>query len=153
MEDKFKMFAEKLDELIEEKQQDLRDACQVQSVGEAGDLTKCIDLLRQVKRLAAHVENGTQPKEKDIVDKITAVLEQTSFGGSVIAPILEKARKEIVNLRALGEDYEQAMESKRILTRKLDWLLNGSAAAQQAALCDVVSQVEREQIRSENYKE
>ncbi len=41
-------------------------------------------------------------------------------------------------------DYKEAMESHKKLVRQLDVLLNGENAADQASLCDIVAQVQRE---------
>jgi hypothetical protein len=49
-------------------------------------------------------------------------------------------------------DYEEVLKDHRRLVRELDRLLNGSGAAQQASLCDIVGQVERERIRSKGWK-
>lgn len=47
------------------------------------------------------------------------------------------------------DDYKESFASHRRLVRELDVLLNGeSGAAKQASLCDIVSQVESERIRS-----
>lgn len=46
-------------------------------------------------------------------------------------------------LRQYIIDLEEALEDKRRLARELDVALNGMAAATQASLCDLVSQVQR----------
>lgn len=52
------------------------------------------------------------------------------------------------------EDYEATLASHRRLVRELDVLLNGEGgAAQQASLCDIVSQVQHAGLRFPNYKE
>ena len=48
-------------------------------------------------------------------------------------------------------DYEEVLADHRRLVRELDLLLNGSGAAKQASLCDIVSQVERQRIRAPNW--
>jgi hypothetical protein len=48
-------------------------------------------------------------------------------------------------------DYEEVLEDQKSLVRELDVLLNGSGAAQQASLCDIVGQVRAEHIRSKKY--
>lgn len=45
-------------------------------------------------------------------------------------------------------DYEEVLTDHRRLVRELDALLNGAGAARQASLCDIVSQVRYENIRS-----
>ena len=50
-------------------------------------------------------------------------------------------------------DYEQALQSTRDLTRRLDVALNGDNAAQQASLCDIVAQVEQEGIKAQGEAE
>jgi hypothetical protein len=46
-------------------------------------------------------------------------------------------------------DYEATLTEQRALTRKLDWLLNGTGGAGvKASLSELVAQVEREKIRS-----
>lgn len=49
-------------------------------------------------------------------------------------------------------DYEEVLADHRRLVCELDVLLNGAGAARQASLCDIVSQVERETIRSRHYR-
>lgn len=44
-------------------------------------------------------------------------------------------------------DYQEALASVDALVRRLDVALNGDAAASQARLCDIVSQVERQGLR------
>lgn len=46
-------------------------------------------------------------------------------------------------------DYEEVLTDHRRLVRELDVLLNGDGAAQQASLCDIVSQVRRERIKAQ----
>jgi DNA repair exonuclease SbcCD ATPase subunit len=48
---------------------------------------------------------------------------------------------ELLALKARVADYEEALADKRQLVRELDLLLNGAAAAEQASLCDLVSQL------------
>jgi len=48
-------------------------------------------------------------------------------------------------------DYEEVLEGHRRLVRELDVLLNGAGAAKQASLCDIVSQVRSEGIRSRQF--
>lgn len=45
------------------------------------------------------------------------------------------------------EDYEVVLAEHRRLVRRLDVLLNGAGAAQQATLCDIVAQLETELAR------
>lgn len=49
-------------------------------------------------------------------------------------------------------DYEEVLADHKRLVRELDVLLNGGGAARQASLCDIVSQVRRERIRSWGYR-
>lgn len=51
---------------------------------------------------------------------------------------IDKARGE----EPTPADYEEVLADNRRLTRELDVLLNGDGAAKQAALCDIVAQVE-----------
>lgn len=44
-------------------------------------------------------------------------------------------------------DYEVVLAEHRRLVRQLDVLLNGTGAAKQATLCDIVSQLERQSER------
>lgn len=48
-------------------------------------------------------------------------------------------------------DYEEVLADYRRLVRELDELLNGAGAAEQASLCDIVSQVRSENIRSKYF--
>lgn len=51
------------------------------------------------------------------------------------------------------EGLYRAMDYHRQLVRELDVALNGEAgSAKQASLCDLVSQVKAEQIRSKNFR-
>jgi hypothetical protein len=54
-------------------------------------------------------------------------------------------------LEAELADYKSVLDDKRRLTRELDVLLNGAGAAKQASLCDIVSQVRSENIRSSQF--
>lgn len=49
-------------------------------------------------------------------------------------------------------DIKQSDEDHKRLVRELDQLLNGVGAAKQASLCDIVSQVRSEGIRSKHYR-
>lgn len=62
---------------------------------------------------------------------------------------IEEILSELNAARAGGddltiEDYKEALEDKRRLTRELDALINGANAAEQASLCDIVAQVKRQ---------
>ena len=48
----------------------------------------------------------------------------------------------------VANDYEKVLADHRRLVRELDVLLNGDGAAEQASLCDIVSQVRREGIKA-----
>jgi chromosome segregation ATPase len=50
---------------------------------------------------------------------------------------------ELLALKARVADYEEALADKRRLVRELDFLLNGDAAAKQASLCDIISQLSK----------
>jgi hypothetical protein len=52
------------------------------------------------------------------------------------------------DLLVMIDDYEEVLADHRRLVRQLDMLLNGSYAAKQASLCDIVSQVASEGIKS-----
>ncbi len=49
------------------------------------------------------------------------------------------------------ENCEEVLQDHRALVRQLDVALNGAGAAQQASLCDIVKQVEREGIKASDY--
>jgi hypothetical protein len=61
---------------------------------------------------------------------------------------LRHARNKISELEQELNDYKEVLADKHRLIRELDVLLNGSGAAQQASLIDIISQVRRENIRS-----
>jgi hypothetical protein len=54
-------------------------------------------------------------------------------------------------VKSLRHDYEEVLSSYRDLVHELDELLNGAGAAKQASLCDIVSQVRSENIRSKYF--
>ena len=61
--------------------------------------------------------------------------------------------KELIDAQDKIAIYESVAEDSRRLTRELDVALNGAGAAPQASLCDIVSQVGAEGIKSVNYKQ
>ncbi len=56
--------------------------------------------------------------------------------------------KAIANAVAEAKDIDECLESHDNLVRDLDTMLNGDGAAPQARLCDIVSQVRKEGIKS-----
>ena len=63
----------------------------------------------------------------------------------------ERQAKRITKLQARVKELEGVLSDTQRLTKQLDDLLNGVGAAEQASLCDIVSQVKREHIRSKCY--
>jgi len=100
--------------------------------------------------------------EKELVDLVNfTVLTDTRAIG--LAPVMDKiqtALHELLELRRAqrrshettqqrltASDYEEVLADHRRLVRELDVALNGSGAAKQASLCDIVAQVRDERWR------
>lgn len=65
----------------------------------------------------------------------------------VRAPLLAR----IAELESQVATYKEVSVNRAWQVRELDILLNGSVAAKQASLCDIISQVRKEGIRSASY--
>ncbi|MFU1938859.1 hypothetical protein ACLQ8Z_03425 [Bordetella hinzii] len=89
--------------------------------------------------------------------EIIRLLERAKEDGRTIGDVLVEVRgiAEPVAAQAPQDDaltiadYEEVLTDHRRLVRELDVLLNGDGAAQQASLCDIVSQVRRERIKAQ----
>lgn len=64
---------------------------------------------------------------------------------------LDEALVAVSEVAGVIAGYEEALSSNRRLVRELDLLLNGSGAALNPSLCDIVAQVKEEEIRSSDY--
>jgi len=54
---------------------------------------------------------------------------------------IESLTRQLEHKTSEIEDYKEVNEDKKRLTKELDVLLNGSSAANQASLCDIVAQL------------
>jgi len=151
------------DELMKDKR--LNEICaEVAQEYKMGGLSNGLyaDYAKDVARRWAdeqHVEQQTpfvtfDDGSKVLIDSWTGAAHETGwFGGITLRFVAADGVQTVRGYQALdtlatAADYEEVLADKRRLTRQLDVLLNGENAAQQASLCDLVAQVEREGIKA-----
>ncbi len=96
-------------------------------------------------KMLAKILHFIDPKALDMEMARTGPAEDAYYNTQV-RKLLEQIDAAGAN-ELTAADYEEALESNRVLVRELDVLLNGEdGAAKQASLCDIVSQVRRQGV-------